>query len=103
MSFFEFRISINPSRITGWSSATTTVTGDPPDTPRSARSRSTDKTPGASGRQGFGYILLGLSVATNLSRLTGVHSQITDVTEIERLELRFRRRSRVSSVSRRQR
>jgi hypothetical protein len=46
-------------------------------------------------------MVLGLSLATNVSRLTGVHRQIAEVTEIERIELRFRNRLPVSLVSRR--
>ena len=53
-----------------------------------------------SGRQGFKYIL-GLSLATDVSRLANVHSQITEITEIERSELRFRNHLLVSLVSRR--
>jgi hypothetical protein len=40
-------------------------------------------------------------MATKLSRLTDLHCQITEVAEIERLELRFKSWLPVSSVSRR--
>jgi hypothetical protein len=42
------------------------------------------------GWEGFRYIALRLCIATGASRLFGIHGRVPEVTEIERLELRFR-------------
>jgi hypothetical protein len=55
--------------------------------------------PGASGRQGFRYIVLCLSLATDLSRLATVYGKVPEVTEIELSELRFRNRLPASLLS----
>jgi hypothetical protein len=57
------------------------------------------KTRDASRRQGFGYIVVGLSLATNLSRLTTVYWRILEVTEIERNKLRVSNRLPASLLS----
>jgi hypothetical protein len=42
------------------------------------------------GWESFRYIALRLCIATSASRLIGIHGQAPEVSEIERLELRFR-------------